>query len=191
MSVAAAIEQQTVATHEIARNVAESGAAVQEVTSRIAEVSNEAAATGQQAGQLRVASGQVAEEIATLRGALVRTIRTATADADRRFGQRVAVSEPCTVILDMDRAEIAGTVCDASPGGAAIRTDPCRAGPGEAGTLVLQHRNGVRTRFSIRAIAPDGQLHVQFEEGTLSDGFRAAIEAVIGGGTVRAEAKAA
>ena len=191
MSVAAAIEQQTVATHEIARNVAESGAAVQEVTSRIAEVSNEAAATGQQAGQLRVASGQVAEEIATLRGALVRTIRTATADADRRFGQRVAVSEPCTVILDMDRAEIAGTVCDASPGGAAIRTDPCRAGPGEAGTLVLQHRNGVRTRFSIRAITPDGQLHVQFEEGTLSDGFRAAIEAVIGGGTVRAEAKAA
>jgi aerotaxis receptor len=191
MSVAAAIEQQTVATHEIARNVAESGSAVQEVTSRIAEVSNEAAATGKQAGQLRVASGLVAEEIATLRGALVRTIRTATADADRRLGQRVAVNEPCTVILDTDRAEITGSVCDASSGGAALRTDPCRAGRGDAGTLVLPRHNGARTRFLVRAIAPHGQLHVQFDEGTMSDGFRAAIEAVIGGAAVRAQARAA
>jgi aerotaxis receptor len=191
MSVAAAIEQQTAATHEIARNVAESGSAVQEVTTRISEVSNEAAATGQQAGQLRVASGLVAEEIASLRGALVRTVRTATTDADRRLDARIAVNEPCTVILDTDRAELAGTVCDASPGGAAIRTDPCRAVPGDAGTLVLLRRNGARTRFSIRAIASDGRLHLQFETANMSDGFKAAIEAMTGGGVLNAAAKAA
>ncbi|MGA3398475.1 MAG: methyl-accepting chemotaxis protein [Acetobacteraceae bacterium] len=190
MSVAAAIEQQTAATHEIARNVAESGAAVQEVTSRIAEVSNDAASTGQQAGRLRVASGVVADDIATLRGALVRTIRTATADADRRLGPRVAVNEPCTVILDLDHAEIAGTLCDASAGGAAITADRCRAGLEQQGTLVLDRRNGERSRFTIRAIAPDGQLHVQFDVATMPAAFKAAIEALTDGRTATAGAAA-
>ena len=42
VSVAAAIEQQTAATHEIARNVAESGEAMQRITGLMAEVSREA-----------------------------------------------------------------------------------------------------------------------------------------------------
>ena len=83
-TVAEAIDQQTAATQEIARNVVESGSAVQEVTRRIAAVSEEAGRTGTQAEGLRAASGMVAAEIATLRGALVRTIRTATTDADRQ-----------------------------------------------------------------------------------------------------------
>ena len=180
MSVASAIEQQTAATHEIARNVAESGAAVQEVTSRIAEVSNEAAATGQQAGRLRVASGAVAEEITTLRGALVRTIRTATVNADRRSAKRMAVKESCTVILDVNRAEISATLADASVGGAAIMAATNRAAIGQQGTLVLDRRAGVSTRFAIRAIAPDGELHVQFEAATMPAAFKAAIETLTG-----------
>jgi aerotaxis receptor len=84
VSVAAAIEQQTAATQDIARNVAESGAAVQEVTTRIAEVSGDAQTTGRQAAQLRATSGTVSDEIAALRDALVRTVRTATLEADGR-----------------------------------------------------------------------------------------------------------
>ncbi len=190
MSVAAAIEQQTAATHEIARNVQESGSAVQEVTSRIAEVSREAASTGQQAGRLRVDSGAVAEEITSLRGALVRTIRTATADADRRQEQRVAVSEPCTVMLDGDRAEIAGTLSNASAHGAAIAAGRCRAGVGQQGTVVLTRRSGVRARFAVRATAQDGRLHVEFEAATMPPAFKAAIEALtgVGAGTVASAA---
>jgi aerotaxis receptor len=118
MSVAAAIEQQTAATHEIARNVAQNSSAVQEVTNRIAEVSHDANATGQQAGRLRMASGGVADDITTLRGALVRTIRTAIVEADRRIAPRVASNEPCSVSLGTDLSKIVGTVSDISLEGA-------------------------------------------------------------------------
>jgi methyl-accepting chemotaxis protein/aerotaxis receptor len=191
MSVAAAIEQQTAATHEIARNVAESGAAVQEVTSRISEVSNEAAATGQQAGRLRVASGGVAEDIATLRGALVRTIRTATAEADRRFERRYPISEACTVTLDSDRSEITASMVDASLHGSAIDAGDCRAGVGQHGTIRLPRRNGASTRFTVRALGQAGQLHIEFEAETMSAEFSAAIKALIGGQEAAAESRAA
>ena len=46
---------------------------------------------------LRATSGAVAGDIAVLRGALVRTVRTATAEADRRLEPRAAVDEPCTL----------------------------------------------------------------------------------------------
>ena len=191
ISVAAAIEQQTAATHEIARNVAESGAAVQEVTSRITEVSNEAAVTGQQAGRLRLASGSVASDIATLRGALVRTIRTATADADRRVGPRIPVSEPCTFTLDPDRTEIRGTLSDASVGGAAIMAGPCNAAVAQQGTLMLDRSTGARARFAIRAIAPDGRLHVQFETAAMPEAFKTAIDGLTGGPPTPTRAAAA
>ncbi len=181
LSVATAVEQQTAATQEIARNVAESGSAVQEVTNRIAEVSNEAAATGQQAARLRVDSGAVADEIATLRGALIRTIRTATADADRRLDRRVALDEPCTVILDADHSEIAGTLSDVSADGAALTAGPCSAAFGQEGTLELNRHSGGRARFVIRAVDSDGKLHVQFDAATMPPVFKAAIHSLTGG----------
>ena len=50
VSVAAAIEQQTAATREIARNIAESGEAVLRINGLMSEVSHEAGASGEQAG---------------------------------------------------------------------------------------------------------------------------------------------
>jgi methyl-accepting chemotaxis protein/aerotaxis receptor len=191
MSVAAAIEQQTAATHEIARNVAENGAAVQEVTTRIAEVSSEAVATGQQAGRLRTASGAVADDIATLRGALVRTIRTATADADRRLGRRIAVDEPCTMVLDSNPAALSGTLSDASALGAAIDIGAHRAAVGQQGVLKLGHRDDLQSRFTIRAITSDGVLHVEFEAIGMSPAFKPALAALVEAGTARTEAAAA
>jgi aerotaxis receptor len=98
-SIAAAIEQQAAATSEIARNVTESSAAVQEVTERIANLSRDAAINLQRADGIRAGSASVAESIGVLRSSIVRTIRTATADTDRRMHARVPVDASCTLKL--------------------------------------------------------------------------------------------
>jgi methyl-accepting chemotaxis protein/aerotaxis receptor len=180
VSVAAAIEQQTAATHEIARNVAESGTAVQEVTSRIAEVSTEATGTGQQAGRLRVDAGAVASDIATLRGALVRTVRTATVEADRRVEPRVVVSEPCTVTLDADGRRRAGTLSDVSLHGASIEAGDCSGSQGQLGTLTLERHGGAQARFDVHAHDPGGRLHVRFVEAEVTPAFKEALRTLIG-----------
>jgi aerotaxis receptor len=85
--IAAAIEQQAAATQEIARNVSENSAAVQAITERITDVSRDAAVSRQRADGIRTGSAAVSDSIAALRGSIVRTIRTATTDADRRMGR--------------------------------------------------------------------------------------------------------
>jgi methyl-accepting chemotaxis protein/aerotaxis receptor len=185
-AVATAIEQQTTATHEIARNVAESGTAVQEVTTRIAEVSREAAATGQQAGHLRLASGAVSDEIAALRSALVRTIRTATADADRRLQKRVAISEPCTLSLNggapgVGQSKAAGIILDLTTHGALIATNPCGVAVGRGGLVTLDRHTGAQAGFEVRTVEADGRLHVQFEQLTATPSFRQVVETLTGG----------
>ena len=144
VSVAAAIEEQNAATKEIARNITESGSAVQEVTTRIAEVSAEARTTGEQAAQLRATSDQVAGDIAVLRDALVRTVRTATVEADRRLEVRAVLDEPCTLTFGSDVRRIAGTLSDVSHGGAAIKLSDGGEAAGEHGTVVLERRGGVQ-----------------------------------------------
>ena len=164
VSVAAAIEEQNAATKEIARNITESGSAVQEVTTRIAEVSAEARTTGDQAAQLRATSDQVAGDIAVLRGALVRTVRTATVEADRRNERRAIIDEPCTVRFGSDVRRISATLIDASHGGAAIKLSDGSEAAGEHGIVVLERRGGVRARFEVRTTDPDGRLHIRFVE---------------------------
>jgi aerotaxis receptor len=162
VSVAAAIEEQTAATQEIARNVAESGAAVQEVTARIGEVSSEAQTTGDQAGQLRAISDKVATDIASLRGALVHTVRTATTEADRRMETRTQVREPCTVRLGVNGRQVEGTVCDLAHGGAAIQVGDGVAGQGDTGTVALSRHGGAQARFVVSTSGSDGRVHVRF-----------------------------
>ncbi|MEJ0019999.1 MAG: methyl-accepting chemotaxis protein [Acetobacteraceae bacterium] len=179
ISVAAAIEEQTAATQEIARNVTESGAAVQQVTARIAEVSSDAQQAGEQAGHLRVASSQVASDIAVLRGALVRTVRTATTEADRRLEARGRVEEPCTLTFgDAAATRRDGMLSDLSSGGAAVMPagGPLKmanqgAGPGAKpggdqgavlGTVTLDRHGGVQSGFELRGVDPDGRLHIRF-----------------------------
>jgi aerotaxis receptor len=162
VSVAAAIEEQNAATKEIARNITESGSAVREVITRIAEVSAEARTTGDQAAKLRATSDQVAGDIAVLRGALVRTVRTATVEADRRSEGLGMLDEPCMVTFGSDVRRIAGTLSDVAHGGAAITLSDGGEAAGEHGTVVLERRGGVRARFEVRSTDPDGRLHVKF-----------------------------
>ena len=162
VSVAAAIEEQNAATKEIARNITESGSAVQEVTTRIAEVSAEARTTGEQAAQLRATSDQVAGDIAVLRGTLVRTVRTATVEADRRIEVRAVLDDPCTLTFGSDVRRMSGTLSDVSHGGAAIKLSDGGEAAGEHGTVVLERRGGVRARFDVRSTDAEGLLHVRF-----------------------------
>lgn len=176
VSVAAAIEEQSAATQEISRNVAESGAAVQEVTSRIAEVSDEAQTTGSQAGELRAISDKVATDIARLRGALVRTVRTATTEADRRLEKRATVSESCTLTLSGGQP-IAGTLCDLSHGGAAIQASGGSAAIGDQGTVVLARHAGATARCEVRAVDHEGVIHVKF--ASMEPAFERAVQALL------------
>jgi aerotaxis receptor len=180
VSVTAAVEQQTAATREIARNVAESGAAVQEVTQRIAEVSADANVTGSQAAELRRSSGAVAGDIAALRSALVKTVRTATDDANRRRERRVVVDEPCTLVADAGGGRVSARLSDVSHGGAAVLAVDSRVPPSGGGTLTLDRHGGAQTRFEIRSSASDGHVHVQFDRLALNPAFKRALQSMLG-----------
>ena len=98
-AIAAAMEEQAAATQEIARNVAESSEAVNEVTTRMAGVSAEAMRTGAEVQALRGGTAAVAGDVSAMQGALVRVIRTSMAEAEWRCEARMAVREPCLLVL--------------------------------------------------------------------------------------------
>ena len=157
-SIAAAMEEQSAATAEISRNVIETSSAAQEVSTLIASVSADAAETGGQAGDVRVASTDVAHSIHELRQVLVRVVRTSTKEADRRICPRVAVSTPCTVTLGGQTFE--GRLVDISGGGAAVEgIEECR--PGLQGRLAVA---GGGIAVEVRKWE-DGSLHLVFTEG--------------------------
>jgi methyl-accepting chemotaxis protein len=91
-AVAAAIEQQSATTSEIARNVNETSTAAREVAQRINEVSDEARSTHERAGMVSKVSGEVADSIAALRQAVIRAVRTSTSEVDRRSSPRYPVN---------------------------------------------------------------------------------------------------
>ena len=132
-SVAGAIRQQDAATAEIARNVAETSAAAREVAESIASVSGEASATGQRAVQVNGISEDVARSIDDLRGVIIRVVRTATREVDRRHLPRYCLGLAGTLTMDGQTLpvvldEIAedgltvsgGNICPVTPG---IRVD--------------------------------------------------------------------
>ena len=190
VSVAAAIEEQTAATQEIARNINESGKAMQEVASLITEVSAEARASEEQAGRLRAVSGKVDRDIAALRGALVKTVRTATTDADRRMHERVPVDEPVRVQIG-GKVSAQGSMVDLSRGGSLIKAAGVDARAGETGSLSLDRHAGGRAGFEVRAVDAAGDLHVQFAQGAMDPAFERTVAAIVPAESGRKPASAA
>jgi methyl-accepting chemotaxis protein/aerotaxis receptor len=181
ISVAAAIEQQTAATHEIARNIAEGGEAMQRITELMTDASREASATGEQASQLRADANAVADDVVALRGALVRTVRTATVEADRRLERRVDVDEACEVSLDGGRGSLPGRLRDISGHGATCEIDAAEpVTVGQIGRLSLAsghdtHGHRAGARFEVRSIDGAGRLHVMFRQDGVDPAFTAAV----------------
>ncbi|WP_431859559.1 methyl-accepting chemotaxis protein [Azospirillum sp.] len=156
-NIAAAMEEQAAATKEIARNIAETAQAAQEVSTRIATVSRDAGVAEERASGVHSVSSMVAESIDELRHVLVRVVRTATADVDRRREPRYRLDRRC-------RIEAAGTSRDVrvenvSKGGATI-TDAEALRQGQRGRLWLTD-GGAAIDFEI--LAADGpRCHLRF-----------------------------
>ncbi|UPY37964.1 methyl-accepting chemotaxis protein [Sediminicoccus sp. KRV36] len=120
-AIAAAVEEQSAATREIARTVAQSADRAREVTERIGLVSAETEQTDARAIAMRSGAMDAREAVVALRGAVLRTLRTATAEVDRRQEPRHALPLPAHVAGAGLPGELATELLDISASGAAIR----------------------------------------------------------------------
>ena len=121
-TIAAGMEEQSAATREIARSVTQTATAAHDVSERIATVSQEALATGATAGRVRGETTEVAAAIQELRQVLVRVVRTATLDVDRRLSERHPVDLAATI--SGSNAGGAVRVVDLSATGARLSGNP-------------------------------------------------------------------
>jgi methyl-accepting chemotaxis protein len=116
--ISAAVEEQTAVTSEIARTVEQTSLAAREVAAQIVTVSTEAVETGRRASEIREGSSDVVEKVENLRSALIRVIRTSTADVNRRMFDRKELNRRGT--LDFDGIAHPVMVHDLSEEGARI-----------------------------------------------------------------------
>ena len=173
-SIAAAVEEQAAATQEIARSVSQTSDAAKEVSLRIGRVSAEADSTQNRAGEVRTVADDVAGGIDALRNVLIRVVRTATTDVDRRQRPRFAVSIGCGL-------EVAGagpmraSVANLSAGGAMLTGAPDQVTGGHVtGGMVTLRIDGVSRPLAARIKSSEhGRLHVKFD---LSDADQQAFE---------------
>jgi methyl-accepting chemotaxis protein len=157
-SIAAAVEQQGAATAEIARSVTETAGAANEMAARVAEVSTEAERTGAQATEVHASTAVLASAVVDLKGAVIRMVRTSSAEVNRRKLPRVETDMACRIAASGASTATARLV-DISEGGACIAAaSPMRIG--ETGTLEV---NGVGNPlpFAVRSLE-GGRLHVAF-----------------------------
>jgi PAS domain S-box-containing protein len=175
VAVAAAVEQQASATQEITRNVTQTGLAAQEVSQRIAEVSAEAARSGSQAQSVEQGTEAVAAVLAALSGNIVRAIRTATVDAERRATPRHVIDRPCGVAMGRG-VRVTARLRDISRTGARIEGLAPQA-EGARGTIFVDSLGSeCRAEFTLAAQDAGGSARLLLVEGTLSPALEAALE---------------
>ena len=122
-SIAAAMEEQGTTTAEIARSVAGTAEAANEVTRRTTEVLAEAEQTGIHAGDVRENAVALNTAVGALQHSVIRVVRTATPEVNRRSGQRYAVDLPCRVSVGgrshdarlIDMSDSGAQVCGLPP----------------------------------------------------------------------------
>jgi methyl-accepting chemotaxis protein len=95
--IASAVEEQSAATKEIARNVEHTASTSHDVSGRMTRVLEEAGATGTKAQAVKDMAGLLGEKVGELKGTLTRIMRTSSDDADRRESRRHACQLPARV----------------------------------------------------------------------------------------------
>jgi len=133
-SIAAAVEQQGAATAEIARNVTETAAAANEITRRTTDVSAEAAQTGERAAEVMETTMALDGAANQLKLAVIRIVRTATPEVDRRGSPRYPTDVACRLSIAGQTYPVRAS--DVSEGGANIPDGPTLP-QGARGTLSL------------------------------------------------------
>ncbi|MDQ2102300.1 methyl-accepting chemotaxis protein [Azospirillum isscasi] len=176
-SIASAMDEQGAATSEISRNVGQTAAAAQEVSARIANVSEEAAVTGNRADEVRRVASDVAGSIDHLRQMLVRAVRTATPEVDRRRAPRFEVNLPCTIAGAA--GPLKGQLTNLSEGGATIRGLE-RTEVGSRGVLTIP---GCSLSIPFAVLGGKEQdLHIRFEPAPdVADRFAADFKRITAG----------
>lgn len=160
--IAAAVEEQGAATQEIARNVAETSNASQEVSSLIGSVSSEADATGEKAARVADKAAQVAESITGLRDTLVRLVRTANPEVDRRAHPRYRLD--CQGSIQVGQTQFAVEIYCCSVGGASFSGDGFQDLPVGA-KLRLTIPGLVRDQEAMVLATHKSHHHVRFDHG--------------------------
>ncbi|WP_147253043.1 methyl-accepting chemotaxis protein [Thalassospira profundimaris] len=144
-SVATSVHQQDSATQEIARNVVETARASNEVTEKIAVVAQEADQNLARAESMNRIAIQVDESIAELRATLVRIVRTATPEVNRRRDPRFDLETHVAITVNGETIE--GKTLDISNGGSKVKLHkPVK--PGLRGTIEIGGAN-VKLSFEV------------------------------------------
>jgi methyl-accepting chemotaxis protein len=134
--IAAAVEQQGVATQEIARNVAATAQAADTMHDHIARVSAEARITGEHAVDVGGNAASLAVAVADFKLAVVRAIRTSTSEVDRREYPRYDLHMDCRFDTDATGA-FAARLDNVSEGGAGLTGSAKGLTAGARGVLSL------------------------------------------------------
>jgi len=101
--VAAAVEKQAAATMGIAFNVAETASAAADMSTRITVVSAEAEQTERHSLSVRGNASALEDAVAELRHAVIRVVRTSTAEVNRRGAPRHLVDLACRLTAAVAR----------------------------------------------------------------------------------------
>jgi methyl-accepting chemotaxis protein len=157
-AIAAAVHQQDAATAEIARSVAETATAANNIARRVAEVTSEADQTARRAADMRVDATGLETAVDDLRHAVIKVVRTATTEVDRRHHERRAVAMACRLGMDEHTLHHAEIV-DLSDGGARVYGGP-EMPVGTAGLMRLESV-GFPLPFIVRSVQGEA-LHLEF-----------------------------
>ena len=117
-NVAVSVRQQDDATQEIARNVIQTAEASNEVTEKIGHVASEAQENLKRAAEMSKIAEEVDGSIAELRESLVRIVRTATPEVNRRKDPRFDAQLAVTLVIG--GKSVRGQTIDISKGGTKV-----------------------------------------------------------------------
>jgi methyl-accepting chemotaxis protein len=174
-SIAAAVEQQGAATNSIVGNVIETTRAVRHAAERAGAVSQDAQEVSERSRSVLDATDGLDAAVGDWRAAIVRTVRSATPEADRRGKPRHAIDRPGRLLLP-GRAPSDITVRNISTGGALIADAP-NAPAGTAATLEIAN---LRLPATILAVTTQGETNLRFAEGAVSEpGLNALLQAPV------------
>ena len=154
-AIAAAMEEQSATMGEISRHVSETAMSASHVSESVGIVLGEAGRTGDGARALNASALEVSRSIAGLRETIVRVVRQASPDVERRVDPRYPVKAPG----ELTKRKQAVKVENISRGGALLSGVSGLAG----GDRDVLRWSGSELAFRVTSIS-DGLAHVIFEQ---------------------------
>jgi methyl-accepting chemotaxis protein len=160
-SVAAAMDQQSAATQEIARAVGGAADAARDVSSRVDGLGRDADDASERADRMRASIGQAGEALDEVRGAVVRAVRQAAEAVDRRMAPRVEHHGEAVVRARGKEQRV--RLIDVAAGGIAIEPGP-------------ELHAGERLELVLPGLAPIPAQVLELQPKRVRIGFRTAGE---------------